>query len=74
MGLVCHVIPNDDVIKRSCNFMSESPSWKVITLQCLVAIGLAQAKKKSIYFFLSLKDNVTLWVGTSYDMSQPLLF
>ena len=26
MSLVCHVIPNDNVIKSSCDFMSESPS------------------------------------------------
>ena len=60
MGLVCHMIRNNDVIKRSCNFMIESPSWQVITLECLVAIGLAQVKKESIYLFLSLKDNVNL--------------
>ena len=27
IGLVCHLISQDDMIKGSCDFMGESPSW-----------------------------------------------
>ena len=39
MILVCHVILQDHVIKRSCDFMDRSPSRKVTILPSLVAIG-----------------------------------
>ena len=39
MILVCHVILQDHVIERSCDFMDRSPSRKVTILPSLVAIG-----------------------------------
>ena len=39
MVLVCHVISLDNVIKRSCGFMSRSPSKQVTILQSVVAIA-----------------------------------
>ena len=32
MCLVSHVISQDHVIKESCDFVDENPSWKVTTL------------------------------------------
>ena len=39
-NLVFHVILQDHVVKGSCDFMGESPSWQVTTLQNLVTIGI----------------------------------
>ena len=39
-NLVCHVILQDHVVTRSCDFVGESPSWYVTTLQSLVTIGI----------------------------------
>ena len=39
MVLVCHVILQDHVIKGCSNIMSVNPSWKIISLPSLVAIG-----------------------------------
>ena len=37
--LICHVTSQSEVNKGSCNFMSESSSWYVTILPCLVVIG-----------------------------------
>ena len=38
MVLIYHVILQDQVIKRSCNFMGKSPSKRITILQSLVVI------------------------------------
>ena len=40
MTLVCHVILEDNVINKSCDFMVESPSWQVIIVPSLLAIAI----------------------------------
>ena len=44
MLLVCQVILQDDAIKGSCDLMSGSLSWQVITLASLVAISIVIVK------------------------------
>ena len=44
MVLVCHMVLQDPMMKRLCEFMSRSPSRQVTILQSLVVIATLAVK------------------------------
>ena len=47
--LICHVTSHNNVIEKSCNFLSGNCSWYVTTLPILVVIGIYCGSKDIIF-------------------------
>ena len=78
--LVCHVILQVDVIKKSCDLMDRNPSRKVTILSSLVTISTSGVETKwfSVVTWSSKslwwKRHITSWLGAFTVSHHPTRF